>query len=127
VAGNFIISAQSRVDASSALGLDGTVNISSPDEEVAENLAVLPENYLDVTSLMSDRCGATAGASSLVDAGPGGVAVNPDGYLPSFATGTDEEYEARGGSQAARGDKRWWALDETHQPPLRLAQATCTR
>jgi filamentous hemagglutinin family protein len=127
VAGNFIISAQSRVDASSALGLDGTVNINSPDEEVAENLAVLPENYLDVTSLMSDRCGATAGASSLVDAGPGGVAVNPDGYLPSFATGTDEEYEARGGNQAARSDKRWWALAETHQPPLRLAQATCTR
>jgi hypothetical protein len=55
------------------------------------------------------------------------VAVNPDGYLPSFATGTSEEYEARGGSQAGRGGKRWWALDHTHQPPLRLAQATCTR
>lgn len=127
VAGNFIISAESRVDASSALGLDGTVNISSPDEEVAEDLAVLPENYLDVTSLMSDRCGAASGASSLVDAGPGGLAVDPDGYLPSFATGTNEEYETQGGSQAGRSGKRWWALDDTHQPPLRLAQATCTR
>jgi len=126
VAENFIISAESRVDASSALGLDGTVNISSPDAEVAEELAVLPANYLDVTSLMSERCGTTAGASSLVDAGPGGLAVDPDGYLPSFATETNQENEAKGRSRSVSGGKRWWALD-AGQPALQLAQMTCTR
>jgi large exoprotein involved in heme utilization and adhesion len=126
VAGNFIISADSRVDASSALGLDGTVNISSPDAEVAEDLAVLPENYLDVTSLMSERCGTTAGTSSLVDAGPGGLAVDPDGYLPSFATETNQEDETRGRSRSVSSGTRWWALD-TDQPALQFAQVTCTR
>lgn len=125
VAGNFIVTPDSVIDASSALGLDGTVNISSPDEEVADDLAVLPDNYLDVTSLMSERCGTTAGASSLVDAGPGGLAVDPDGYLPSFATATNQEDETKGANQASLSGKRWWTLHA--DPALQLAQVTCTQ
>ena len=125
VAGNLIVTPDSVIDASSALGLDGTVNISSPDEEVADDLAVLPDNYLDVTSLMSERCGTTAGASSLVDAGPGGLAVDPDGYLPSFATATNQEDETKGANQASLSGKRWWTLHA--DPALQLAQVTCTQ
>ena len=125
VAGNFIATPDSVVDASSALGIDGTVNISSPDETVSEDLAVLPKNYLDVTSLMSDRCGTTAGASSLVDAGPGGRAVDPDGYLPSFAANTQNNNEEKNGDKTVSNGKRWWA-SYANQPALQLAQTTCT-
>ena len=124
VADNLISSAQSSIDASSALGINGTVNISSPDQDVAQELAVLPENFLDVTGLISDRCGTTAGASSLVSAGPGGLAVDPDGYLPSFGAMTNAVYN--GENSAINSGKPLWALalDTT---ALQLAQVTCTR
>jgi len=129
VAENFIISANSRIDASSALGVDGTVNLSSPDEDVAKDLAVLPSSYQDVTGIISDRCtAATAGASSLVAAGPGGLAVDPDGYLPSFAAATVQEDEGKGRSSSVSdgGGNRWWA-EESAKSVLQLAQVTCTR
>jgi len=126
VAENFIISASSQIDASSALGVDGTVNLSSPDKDVAKDLAVLPANYQDVTGLISDRCtAATAGASSLVAAGPGGLAVNPDGYLPSFAVATVQEDEGKGRSSTVSSGNRWWA-EESAKSVLQLAQVACT-
>lgn len=124
VAGNFIATPDSTVDASSALGIDGTVNIRAPDETVSEDLAVLPDNYLDVTSLMSDRCGTTAGASSLVDAGPGGRTVDPDGYLPSFAATTNNNEEKSDNKSSSKGS-HWWS-SYTNKPGLQLAQMTCT-
>jgi len=126
VADNLISSAQSSIDASSALGINGTVNISNPDQEVAQELAVLPENFLDVTGLISDRCGTTAGASSLVSAGPGGLAIDPDGYLPSFGALTNAAYNGDGGSSAINSGKTWWAL-ALDTSALQLAQVTCTR
>ena len=126
VADNLISSAQSSIDASSALGINGTVNISSPDQEVAQELAVLPENFLDVTGLISDRCGTAAGASSLVSAGPGGLAVDPDGYLPSFGAMTNAVYNGDGENSAINSGKPWWAL-AVDTSALQLAQVTCTR
>ncbi len=125
VADNVITSAQSRIDASSQLGIDGTVNISSPDQDIAKDLAVLPENYLDVTGLISDRCGTTAGASSLVSAGPGGLAVDPDGYLPSFGAAGDVGYNGKGGSSGVNSGNSWWAL-VTDPSALQLARVNCT-
>jgi len=124
VAGNFIATPDSLVDASSALGIDGTVNISSPDQDVSQDLAVLPAKYLDVTSLISDRCGTTAGASSLVDAGPGGLAVNPDGYLPSFVTEANPAEDGKGGGRSVGSGPRWWA-PYVHQSALDVAGITC--
>lgn len=124
VAGNFIATPDSVVDASSALGINGTVNISSPDETVSKDLAVLPKSYLDVTSLLSDRCGTTAGASSLVDAGPGGRTVDPDGYLPSFAATTNHNNEEKGSNKSSSKGSHWWA-SYTNKPGLQLAQKTC--
>jgi filamentous hemagglutinin family protein len=125
VAGNFIATPDSSVDASSALGIDGTVNISSPDDTVSEDLAVLPDNYLDVTSLLGDRCGTSPGSSSLVDAGPGGRIVDPDGYLPSFVATTNYNNEDKNGDKSVSNGKRWWAPYANNQE-LTLAQITCT-
>ena len=126
VAGNFIATPDSIVDASSALGIDGMVNISAPDENVSEDLAVLPKNYLDVTGLISERCGATAGASSLVDAGPGGRAVDPDGYLPSFAASTvNHNNENNNGDKSVSNSNNWW-LAYAIEPESQVAQINCT-
>jgi len=125
IADNVISSAQSSIDASSNLGIDGTVNISSPDQDIAKELAVLPENYLDVTGLISDRCGTTAGASSLVSAGPGGLAIDPDGYLPSFGAASNVGYNGSGESSGLNSGISWLAL-ATDPTALQLARVTCT-
>jgi len=106
-----IISADSLLDASSkAGGINGTINISNPDQDIAKELAVLPDNYLDVTGLISDRCGTSAGSSSLVSAGPGGLAVDPDGYLPSFAVETGLDDAGNGGNaKLEHGGSSWLA------------------
>lgn len=126
IADNVISSTQSRINASSALGIDGTVNISSPDQDVAQELAVLPENFLDVTGLINDRCGAKTGASSLVPVGPGGLGIDPDGYLPSFGAMTNAVYNGQGKSSGIGSGKPWWAL-AVDTPALQLARVTCTR
>jgi large exoprotein involved in heme utilization and adhesion len=131
VAGNFIATPDSSVDASSELGIDGTVSISSPEDNVAEDLTVLPKNYLDVTSLISGRCDTSAGSSSLVDAGPGGQVIDPDGYLPGFAVAMDIEGqqsdETAGQTAAKTADSKsdlWWSAYVRKQG-LQLAGATC--
>ena len=125
VAGNFIATPDSIVNASSALGIDGTVNISSPDESVSEDLAVLPDNYLDVTSLISERCGTSAGSSSLVDAGPGGSAIDPDGYLPSYTATTNYNNKGKNGDRAVSNGNRWWS-PYADQSAIQVAQISCT-
>jgi large exoprotein involved in heme utilization and adhesion len=73
------------ISASSALGIDGSVNIDAPDSDVSAGLAVLPESFLDAASLMQANCGAArAGLSSLVEVGRGGVPSDPDDYLSSL-------------------------------------------
>ncbi|MBI1732272.1 MAG: filamentous hemagglutinin N-terminal domain-containing protein [Gammaproteobacteria bacterium] len=93
VAGVFLQSPDSLVDASSARGIDGTVTIASPDTDVSGSITVLPESYLDATTLMSQRCGAQSGTgrSSLVaDTGnipvpePGGALIASARETPSF-------------------------------------------
>jgi len=123
IAQNFLASSGSLVDASSVLNTDGIVNIEAPDENVSEDLTTLPDNYLDVSSLLSERCGAAAGASSLVNAGPDGLAVDPDGYLPSFVASNSNKEEGENNS-VAKGKYRWSPYAQ--QKDLQLAQVTCT-
>ena len=81
----FLASPDSRVQASSQLGISGTINITAPDVDLRGSLIVLPSNYLDATSLMRDRCAALSDekASSLVVVGRGGMPIEPDDFLPS--------------------------------------------
>ncbi len=86
VAGQFIFDLNSVVSASSALGIDGEINIDAPDTTVAGQLVPLPKNFLDASKLLRDRCGAARGGTSSLSAqGRGGVSPGPDGYLPSYA------------------------------------------
>ncbi|MEZ5637596.1 MAG: filamentous hemagglutinin N-terminal domain-containing protein [Burkholderiaceae bacterium] len=88
VAGQLIADPATVISASSALGIDGAVNIDAPDTDVGAGLAVLPAAYLDASSLMRAGCSAArAGLSSLVEVGRGGLPPDPDGYLPSMDLG----------------------------------------
>ncbi len=63
VAGQLIADPATIISASSALGIDGAVNIDAPDTDVG------------------------AGLSSLVEVGRGGLPPDPDGYLPTMDLG----------------------------------------
>jgi filamentous hemagglutinin family protein len=67
VADQFIASPDSIVDASSQRGINGTVNISSPDTNMIGKIATLTAKFLDPSTLFKPQCEArySAGMSSL--------------------------------------------------------------
>ena len=86
VSGTLLVSPNSVIEATSTLGVSGTINISSPETDVSGSLAELPETFSDATALLAERCAARAGgasASSLVDIGRGGLPADPS--LPLIA------------------------------------------
>lgn len=87
VANDFVPSADSVIEASSQLGVQGTIAIESPENDLAGQLAKLPSAYLATDDLLPERCSArrSGAESSFVIAGDGGVAPDPDDYLPSFS------------------------------------------
>jgi hypothetical protein len=79
VTDHFIASPDSVLDASSELGIAGTINILSPDEEISTGLVDLPTTYLDASGLLKERCstrhqGAT---SSFIVAGRDSLPTTP--------------------------------------------------
>ena len=87
-ANNFLQSATSVIQASSALSTPGTIAIQSPENNVESSIAQLPGAFVDASSLLRSLCTArrTGAPSSFVVAGRGGVPGDPDSYLPSFGT-----------------------------------------
>jgi len=85
VAEQFLSDQASIVQASSQLGIDGTVEINAPDTDVSGSITVLPETFLDVTGLLQNRCAARTmeSASSLIITGRGGMPAEPDDFLPT--------------------------------------------
>ena len=81
VTDHFVSSNNSVLDASSELGIDGTIEIVSPDEEITNNVEELPVDYLDATALLRERCSAQhlADRSSFTVGGRKGVPVSPNG------------------------------------------------
>jgi len=56
VADNFIQSSDSIIEASSALGIDGSIDIDSPDIDVASGLTILPADYMDISKWLHTPC-----------------------------------------------------------------------
>ncbi len=85
VAENFIQSSDSIVDASSALGIDGTVEIESPNVDVGGGLVVLPTNVLDASKWAKTPCAARGGGmvSKLILKGRDGTPTPHDDWLAS--------------------------------------------
>ena len=84
--GNFILSPQSVVEASSHLGVDGNVIIQGAETNLVGDLAELPATFLVSERLFEQRCAARSGepVSSLVRAGRGGLQSGPEQALSGF-------------------------------------------
>jgi large exoprotein involved in heme utilization and adhesion len=68
------------IDASSELGLSGSIDIRAPNTDIASSLPLQLESFLDASRLLASSCAARAGqpASSLTAGGRGGLPPDPD-------------------------------------------------
>lgn len=73
-------SLDSEITASSEFGLDGLVEINSPDTDNQISLVELPENIVDPTSLIAGQC-LGKNNDSFATTGKGGLADNPSQNL----------------------------------------------
>jgi len=75
----FLQDTASLVQASSQLGISGSVLISAPQVDLSSSLTVLPSAFFDASGLLRESCAARAGRSnSFVPAGRGGLAAQPE-------------------------------------------------
>jgi large exoprotein involved in heme utilization and adhesion len=87
----FLADPLSLVDASSQLGISGTVNIQAPVQNVSGELVVLSQDFSSAAALLAQQCAARVADgkfSTFVVAGRESIPVEPGGYLasPSFLT-----------------------------------------
>jgi filamentous hemagglutinin family protein len=86
VADVFLDDATSQVSASSALGIQGTVDIQAPVTSLSGALAPLPQAFVGAVALLPARCATRLSGgkySSLVLGGRDGLPLDPGGLLPS--------------------------------------------
>lgn len=83
--GHFVRSAHTPVDASSRLGIDGSVAIEAPDVDVSGSLTVLPSTFPDAGQWMKTPCASRTGedTSRFVIKGKDGAPLRFDGCLGS--------------------------------------------
>ena len=82
----FLADPNSIVDASSALGIDGQVNIRAPVKEITGTFAPLPKDFLSALALLREPCMARIQGgkySSFIVGGRDGLPLEPGGLLPS--------------------------------------------
>lgn len=81
-------SGESFLDASSELGIDGTVRVTSPDTDLTGGLATLPATYLDASALLERDCAArTERAGSFAVRARVPLAAPPDQALTPLDLG----------------------------------------
>jgi len=87
VANTFLADPQSIVDASSALGISGTVDIRAPITNVTGVLNPLSADYVSATALLRERCIARIQGgkySSFVVGSRDGLPIEPGNLMPGF-------------------------------------------
>jgi filamentous hemagglutinin family protein len=85
-AGTYLADPSSIVDASSALGIDGTVDIRAVVQTISGVVQPLPKNFISAADLLRNPCEARLKgdkAGSLVVRGRDGLPIEPGGFLPS--------------------------------------------
>jgi large exoprotein involved in heme utilization and adhesion len=92
VAGVFLADPESRVSASSALNIPGTVDIQAPVTSISGAVAPLPQEFARISELLRDRCAGRlreGRVSRLVLGGRDGVPSEPGSLLLSPLIQTD--------------------------------------
>ncbi len=82
----FIVDPVSIVDASSTLGISGTINIQSPLQNVGGELTALTQEFSSAAALLAQQCAARAAGgtfSTFVVAAREGLPAEPGGFLAS--------------------------------------------
>ncbi len=76
------------LSASSQLGIDGSIKIEAPDEDISSGLTTLPTNFLDAARWMKTPCTSRTGedVSRFVIIGKDAMPTAPDDLLPSPAS-----------------------------------------
>jgi filamentous hemagglutinin family protein len=102
VAGTFLSDPLSRVDASSDLGIDGTVDIRTLFGSLAESITPLRSDFLSIDSLLRDPCAVRLQGgkqSTFAVRGRDGLPVEPGDLLPSpvFRTTEGEAFKTTEG------------------------------
>ena len=99
-AGVVLADSFSTIDASSDLGINGSVNIQASIQQLSETVAPLPETIVSVAALYAQRCAAQRNGqfSSLVLGNHEGLPPTPGRFLPSPLT-----LESFGMSQTPQG------------------------
>jgi filamentous hemagglutinin family protein len=112
----FLADPASQVSASSALGIDGVVNIQAPVTSISGAVAPLPQEFAPVAALLRDRCAGRlreGRVSRLVLGGRDGVPSEPGGLLLSPLMQTDlGEHGEQAGTPARTGqvqERVWYA------------------
>ncbi len=82
--------ANSLINASSKTGIDGAININSPESNISGSIAVLPESFLNASEHLSQRCSTRSPSlSSFVIKDRDSIPRGPDD--DAVATGFDSE------------------------------------
>jgi filamentous hemagglutinin family protein len=91
----------SAIDASSALGISGSVNIQAPIQQLAGAIAPLPQAFAVPTNLYGQRCAAQKGGqfSSFVHGSRDGLPPQPGDLIPSPLALNSELFIPSTGSQ----------------------------
>ena len=82
----FIADPTSIVDASSTLGISGTINIQSPVQNIGGELTALSQEFSSAAALLAQQCAARVADgkfSTFVVAAREGLPVEPGGFLAS--------------------------------------------
>jgi filamentous hemagglutinin family protein len=81
----------SDITASSKFGVNGVVEINTPDVDPNRGVVALPTDLVDASGLIASSCGATVGQqkSELVVTGRGGIPPNPGETLSSDTVWSD--------------------------------------
>lgn len=86
IADCFMADPDSIVEASSALGIDGVVDIQAPINNVSGSITGLPKDFKSAVELLRQACAARARGgsySSFIMGGRGGLPIEPGGLIPS--------------------------------------------
>jgi large exoprotein involved in heme utilization and adhesion len=117
VAGVFLADPASPVSASSALGINGVVDIQAPVTSLSGAVAPLPQEFAAVAALLRDRCAGRlreGRVSSLVLGGRDGVPSEPGSLLLSPLLQTDPK---ENGEQTRRPARTGQVQERAWQAP----------